>query len=71
MFSSLTGMLRSGIDVALVLVGLGVVLQILFPDALAFINADVAGNLIDLINQFSGAGLIGVNAALIVVDQLK
>ena len=53
MFSSLTGMLRSGIDVALVLVGLGVVLQILFPDALAFINADVAGNLIDLINQFS------------------
>ena len=71
MFSSLTGMLRSGIDVALVLVGLGVVLQILFPDALAFINADVAGNLIDLINQFSGAGLIGVFAALIVVDQLK
>ena len=71
MFSSLTGMLRSGIDVALVLVGLGVVLQILFPDALAFINAYVAGNLIDLINQFSGAGLIGVIAALIVVDQLK
>ncbi len=71
MFSSLTGMLRSGIDVALVLVGLGVVLKILFPDALAFINADVAGNLIDLINQFSGAGLIGVIAALIVVDQLK
>ena len=71
MISSLTGMLRSGIDVALVLVGLGVVLQILFPDALAFINADVAGNLIDLINQFSGAGLIGVIAALIVVDQLK
>jgi len=71
MFSSLTGMLRSGIDVALVLVGLGVVLQILFPDALAFINADIAGNLIDLINQFSGAGLIGVIAALIVVDQLK
>ena len=71
MFSSLTGTLRSGIEVALVLVGLGVVLQILFPDALAFINADVAGNLIDLINQFSGAGLIGVIAALIVVDQLK
>ena len=71
MFSSLTGMLRSGIDVALVLVGLGVVLQILFPDALAFINANAAGNLIDLINQFSGAGLIGVIAALIVVDQLK
>ena len=71
MFSSLTVTLRSGSEVAWVLVGLGVVLQILFPDALAFINADVAGNLIDLINQFSGAGLIGVIAALIVVDQLK
>ena len=71
MFSSLNGMLKSGIEVALVLVGLGVVLQILFPDALAFINADVAGNLIDLINQISGAGLIGVIAALIVVNQLK
>ena len=71
MFTSLNGMLKSGIEVALVLVGLGVVLQILFPDALAFINADVAGNLIDLINQFSGAGLIGVIAALIVVNQLK
>ena len=71
MFSSLNGMLKSGIEVALVLVGLGVVLQILFPDALAFINADVAGNLIDLINQFSGAGLIGVIAALIFVNQLK
>ena len=59
------------IEVALVVVGLGVVLQILFPDALAFINANVAGNLIDLINQFSGAGLIGVIAALIVMNTLK
>ncbi|MDB4127847.1 hypothetical protein N9560_00150 [Hyphomicrobiales bacterium] len=71
MLSSLTSMLKSGIDVALVVVGLGVVLQILFPDALAFINANVAGNLIDLINQFSGAGLIGVIAALIVMNTLK
>ena len=71
MLSSLTSMLKGGIDVALVVVGLGVVLQILFPDALAFINANVAGNLIDLINQFSGAGLIGVIAALIVMNTLK
>ncbi|MDB4225418.1 MAG: hypothetical protein ACKVLI_05930 [Alphaproteobacteria bacterium] len=71
MLSSLTSMLKSGIEVALVVVGLGVVLQILFPDALAFINANVAGNLIDLINQFSGAGLIGVIAALIVMNTLK
>jgi len=54
--------LKSLIDLALVVVALGVVLQILFPNALVFINADVTANLIGLINQFSGAGLIGLIA---------
>ncbi|MBM3510422.1 MAG: hypothetical protein FJX61_09855 [Alphaproteobacteria bacterium] len=62
-----TGWLRQLIEVFLVLVGLGVVLQILFPNALVFINADVAGNLIKLITNFSGAGLIGLIAAGIVM----
>ena len=48
------------------MVALGVVLQILFPQALVFINADVTANLINLINQFSGAGLVGAIAAGIV-----
>jgi len=47
-------------------VALGVVLQILFPQALVFIEADVTGNLIALINKFSGAGLVGLIAAGIV-----
>ena len=54
--------LRGVIDLALVVIALGVVLQILFPKALVFINADVTGNLISLINQFSGAGLVGLIA---------
>lgn len=62
-----TGWLRQLIEVFVVLVGLGVVLQILFPNALVFINADVAGNLIKLITNFSGAGLIGLIAAGIVM----
>ncbi len=62
-----TGWLRQLIELFLVLVGLGVVLQILFPQALVFINADVAGNLIKLITGFSGAGLIGLIAAGIVI----
>lgn len=66
-----TGWLRQLIEVFLVLVGLGVVLQILFPNALVFINADVAGNLIKLITNFSGAGLIGLIAAGIVMSIIR
>jgi len=62
MFDNVNRWLRGIIDLALVVIALGVVLQILFPKALVFINADVTGNLIGLINQFSGAGLVGVIA---------
>ncbi len=54
-------------ELAFVVVALGVILQILFPGALVFINADVAGNLIGLIAKFSGAGLIGLIAIGLVV----
>ena len=66
MIGNIRNFIRSIIDLALVVVALGVVLQILFPQALVFINADVTANLINLINQFSGAGLVGAIAAAIV-----
>ena len=66
MIGNIRNFVRSIIDLALVVVALGVVLQILFPQALVFINADVTANLINLINQFSGAGLVGAIAAAIV-----
>ena len=58
-------------QLALVIVVLGVVLQILFPGALVFINADIAGNLIGLIGKFSGAGLIGLIAAGVVIYLMR
>ncbi len=63
--------LRQITELALILIALGVVLQILFPKALVFIDANVTGNLIGLINQFSGAGLIGLIAVGIVLYLLK
>ena len=66
MIGNIRSFITSVIDLALVVVALGVVLQILFPQALVFINADVTANLINLINQFSGAGLVGAIAAGIV-----
>ena len=67
MLDSVTNVFKTVTQMGLALVALGVVLQILFPGALAFINADIAGNLINLINQFSGAGLIGLIAAGIIL----
>ena len=58
--------LRDIVNIALIVIALGVVLQILFPQALVFISADVTGNLIGLIQKFSGAGLVGLIAAAIV-----
>ena len=66
MIGNLRNFVSGIIDLALVVVALGVVLQILFPQALVFINADVTANLINLIYQFSGAGLVGAIAAAIV-----
>ena len=71
MFDSVTRILKQVTTLGLSLVVLGVVLQILFPGALVFIGADVAGNLIGLIGQFSGAGLIGLIAAGIIVYLLN
>ena len=71
MFDSVTRILKQVTTLGLTLVVLGVVLQILFPGALGFINADVAANLINLIGQLSGAGLIGLIAAGIIVYLLN
>ncbi len=65
MLNNIRVWLRGAIDLALVVIALGVVLQILFGK-LVFINNDVTANLINLINQFSGAGLVGAIACGIV-----
>jgi len=66
MTDGITRAVRGIIEIALAVIALGVILQILFPQALVFINADVAGNLIGLITKFSGAGLIGLIAAWLI-----
>ena len=71
MFDSVTSIFKQLTQMCMALIALGVVLQILFPGALAFINADVAANLIGLIKQFSCAGLIGLIAAGVVVYLIR
>lgn len=71
MLDSVKAWLRQITEIALVLVALGVVLQVLFPKALVFVNADISGNLIGLIGQFSGAGLVGMIAVGVFVYLLR
>ena len=71
MIDTVNRFLKAVTELALVVVALGVILQILFPGALVFINADIAGNLIGLVNQCSGAGLIGGSAAAIIFYLLQ
>ena len=71
MIDTVNRWLKAVTELALAVVALGVILQILFPGALVFINADVAGNLSSLVDKFSGAGLIGVIAAAIIFYLLQ
>jgi hypothetical protein len=71
MLNDVKGWLRQLTELFLVLIALGIVLQVLFPRALVFINADVAGNLIALVNQFHGAGLVGLIAVGIFIYLLR
>ena len=71
MIDNISIWLRSVIHMALVIIALGVVLQVLFPQALVFIESDVTGNLIALINKFSGAGLVGLIAAGIIYSLIR
>jgi len=71
MIDNISNWLRSVINLALIIIALGVVLQVLFPQALVFIESDVTGNLIGLINKFSGAGLVGLIAAGIVYSLMQ
>lgn len=71
MLDNVKNYLRQITELALVLIALAVVLQILFPGGKLFVGLDVAQNLIKLVDQFSGAGLIGLIAGGIVLYLLR
>ena len=54
-------------EVGLVLVALGIVLQLLFGQSVAFITGNVVGNLISLIKALGDNGIVGLIALAIIV----
>ncbi|MBM3558294.1 MAG: hypothetical protein FJX53_00020 [Alphaproteobacteria bacterium] len=55
------------IELGMLLIALFIVLQILFGEKVAFLSADVVGNLIALIQQLGDNGLVGLIAVGIIL----
>lgn len=54
-------------EIGLLLVALGIVLQILFGQTVAFVTGDIVGNLIALIKGLGDQGVVGLIALGIIV----
>ena len=54
-------------EIGLSLLALGIVLQLLFGQNVAFITGDVSGNIMSLVADLGGAGVIGLVAIAIIL----
>jgi len=61
-FDKLKGWLSQIVELGLLLIALGIVLQILFGRAVSFIPGDVVGNLIGVVKMMGDNGLVGLIA---------
>ena len=59
--------LRQITEIGLLLVALGIVLQLLFGNAVAFLTADIVTNLITLIKALGDSGVVGLIALAVIV----
>ncbi len=58
--------LRQITEIGLLLVALGIVLQLLFGKAVAFVTGDIVTNLITLINALGESGVVGLIALAVI-----
>ena len=59
-FDKLKGWIRALTEIGVLLIALGIVLQILFGNALPFLGGDIVGNLLKLIGSLGDKGLVGL-----------
>ena len=65
----LTATIHSLTGIVIALLGLGIVLALLGGDV-PFLG-DVAGNIISLVDQLGGAGVVGLIAAIVILNFYK
>ncbi len=66
-FDKLKGWLSQIVELGLLLIALGIVLQILFGRAVSFIPGDVVGNLIGVVKAMGDNGLVGLIAVGVIL----
>ena len=66
-FDKLKGWLSQIVELGLLLIALGIVLQILFGQAVAFLPGDVVGNLIAVVKMMGDNGLVGLIAVGVIL----
>ncbi len=66
-FDKLRGWLSQIVELGLLLIALGIVLQILFGRAVSFIPGDVVGNLIGVVKAMGDNGLVGLIAVGVIL----
>ncbi len=59
--------LRQITEIGLMLVALGIILQLLFGNAVAFLTGDIVTNLIVLIKALGDSGVVGLIALAVIV----
>ncbi len=59
--------LRQITEIGLLLVALGIVIQLLFGNAVAFVTGDIVTNLIVLIKALGDSGVVGLIALAVIV----
>ena len=69
MLSGLTSTINSLTHVVIALLGLGIVVSLLGGNV-PFLG-DVAGNIINLVDQLGGAGVVGLIAAIVILNFYK
>jgi hypothetical protein len=66
-FDKVKGWLVGLVELGLLLVALGIVLQILFGRTVGFITGDIVGNMILLIKALGDNGLVGLVALAVIL----
>ena len=65
--AKIKGWVSQVVELGLLLVALGIVLQILFGSKVGFITGDIVGNLITLIKALGDNGLVGLIALAVIL----
>ncbi len=67
MWEKIKHWLRQIIEIGLLLVALGIVLQLLFGQSVSFVTGDIVNNLITMIKALGDNGVVGLIALAIII----